>query len=110
DAYERLKGALRYQADHFAETPAIIIACYEMRDAMKRNMQALDKQRAGMKLLGARKAASMTRNLPKFINTGVTASIYPSVQNLLLTARALGLGATLTTWHTMFEQEFKDAL
>lgn len=28
------------------------------------------------------------------------ASIYPAVQNMLLAARALGLGATLTTRHT----------
>ena len=33
------------------------------------------------------------------------ASIYPAVQNVLLAARALGLGATLTTRHTMFAAE-----
>jgi nitroreductase len=33
------------------------------------------------------------------------ASIYPAVQNMLLAARALGLGATLTTRHLMFERE-----
>jgi len=38
------------------------------------------------------------------------ASVYPGVQNLLLTARALGLGATLTTMHLFLEAEFKDVL
>ncbi len=33
------------------------------------------------------------------------ASIYPAVQNILLAARALGLGATLTTRHTMYAAE-----
>jgi nitroreductase len=33
------------------------------------------------------------------------ASIYPAVQNMLLAARALGLGATLTTRHLLFEKE-----
>jgi nitroreductase len=38
------------------------------------------------------------------------ASIYPAVQNMLLAARALGLGATLTTRHLMYEQECEAAL
>ena len=32
-------------------------------------------------------------------------SIYPAVQNILLACRALGLGASLTTMHQMFEPE-----
>jgi nitroreductase len=38
------------------------------------------------------------------------ASIYPAVQNMLLAARALGLGATLTTRHMMYEKEADKAL
>ena len=37
-------------------------------------------------------------------------SIYPAVQNMLLSARALGLGATLTTIHLSFEKETEAAL
>jgi nitroreductase len=37
-------------------------------------------------------------------------SIYPSVQNMLLAARALGLGATLTTLYLQFEKEAEAAL
>src|SRR5277367_5926321 len=37
-------------------------------------------------------------------------SIYPAVQNMLLTARALGLGATLTTLYLSFEKEVEAAL
>ena len=37
-------------------------------------------------------------------------SIYPAVQNMLLAARALGLGATLTTLHLVFEKEAEAAL
>jgi nitroreductase len=37
-------------------------------------------------------------------------SIYPAVQNMLLAARALGLGATLTTLHMLFEKEVEAAL
>ncbi len=38
------------------------------------------------------------------------ASIYPAVQNMLLAARALGLGATLTTLYLLFETEAEAAL
>ena len=35
------------------------------------------------------------------------ASIYPAVQNLMLAARALGLGTVMTTLHTRYESEVK---
>jgi nitroreductase len=38
------------------------------------------------------------------------ASVYPAVQNILLAARALGLGATLTTRHLVYEAETEAAL
>jgi nitroreductase len=38
------------------------------------------------------------------------ASIYPAIQNMLLAARALGLGATLTTRHLRYEEEVEAAL
>src|SRR5438067_11514479 len=37
-------------------------------------------------------------------------SIYPAVQNMLLAARAVGLGATLTTLYLNFESEVEGAL
>jgi hypothetical protein len=37
-------------------------------------------------------------------------SIYPAVQNMLLAARALGVGATLTTLHLQFAKEAEAAL
>src|SRR5713226_2582791 len=37
-------------------------------------------------------------------------SIYPAVQNMLLAARALGFGATLTTLYLQFEKEAEAAL
>ena len=38
------------------------------------------------------------------------ASIYPALQNLMLAARALGLGTVLTTLHTQYEREVKELL
>ena len=43
-------------------------------------------------------------------NRTAGASIYPAVQNMLLAARALGLGSTLTTRHTGYEKEVDAAM
>ena len=41
---------------------------------------------------------------------GEGATLYPAVQNLLLAARALGLGAHITTGHLLAEAEWKRVL
>jgi nitroreductase len=38
------------------------------------------------------------------------ASIYPAAQNLMLAARAFGVGSTLTTFHLSREEEIKKLL
>lgn len=40
----------------------------------------------------------------------IPAAVYPAAQNLLLAARALGLGATFTTWHMPREAAVRDLL
>ena len=71
----RLLDAVQWQADHFEEVPVVIIAC----------------------LRGPR------LGFPNIAATSYYGSIFPSVQNLLLAARAAGLGAALITlplWST----------
>jgi len=65
----RLLGAVQWQADHLEETPVIVVAC----------------------LKGV--------YIPFFHISTATyfGSIFPAVQNLLLAARAVNLGAALTT-------------
>src|SRR5271163_602000 len=43
-------------------------------------------------------------------NRAAGCSIYPAVQNMVLAARALGLGTTLTTRHLLYEKEAEAAL
>jgi nitroreductase len=72
----RLLDAVQWQADHFADIPVIVVAC----------------------LRGPRLP------FPPIAATSYYGSIYPSVQNLLLAARAAGLGAALITlplWSTI---------
>lgn len=67
---ERMLQAVLWQAEHLAEVPALIFACLEFFAPPP------DTFAAGASAGG---------------------SIWPAVQNLLLAARALGLGATPTT-------------
>ncbi len=68
---ERMVEAVRWQADHFAEIPALIIACLQVAVPIRDSFSA---------------------------GAGAGGSIWPGVQNLLLAARALGLAATPTTF------------
>ncbi len=71
----KVLDAVQWQADHFEEIPVIVVAC----------------------LRGPRAP------FPPLAATSYYGSIYPSVQNLLLGARAVGLGAALITlplWST----------
>ena len=43
-------------------------------------------------------------------NTYEGASVYPACQNLLLAARAIGLGGVLSTWHLLVENELRAAV
>ena len=68
-------------AQQMATVPVLILACIDQGDAGTR---------------------------PGPVTRG--ASIYPAVQNLMLVARALGLGTVLTTLHTRYESEMKALL
>src|SRR5881628_941369 len=84
ERYNRQHAAVEYLTNHFHEAPVWIVACIE-------NPQA-----------DVQGTAASTR--------ASGASIYPAVQNMLLAARALGLGATLTTRHLLYEKESEAAL
>src|SRR4051794_34514949 len=86
---EKLRRALLYQRDHFAETPAVIVACYGYGRALVSGPgEALNVVRA----LGPRQAARTAAMAPRYLTLAEASSIYPAVQNLLLAARAHGLG------------------
>ena len=102
DAAEKLRAALLYQRDHFAETPAVFVACYRGRQ--------LGPDPRRLLKIGARRLAALARGGRRAGTLAEAASVYPAVQNLLLAARAHGLGANITSWHLMREGEFKEIL
>jgi nitroreductase len=80
EKYQRQHLAVEYLTEHFHEAPVWIVAC------IKHDNPLIPPDRT------------------------VGASIYLAVQNILLAARALGLGASLTTRHLLFEEESGKAL
>lgn len=66
----RMLAAVQWQAAHLHEAPAIIVACLELAAPPRDSFAA---------------------------GAGAAGSIWPGVQNVLLAARALGLGAAPTT-------------
>jgi nitroreductase len=71
DASRRLADAVQWQADHFEEVPVVVVACLHGRAPVF---------------------------APPVLASSWYGSAYPAVQNLLLAARAVGLGATLSTF------------
>jgi nitroreductase len=110
DQSERLNRAVEYQAEHFAQTPTLIVACYDTSFQRKSLLAAWRTILGAVVALGWRNALGFLRHAKRFADMNEAASVYPGVQNLLLTARALGLGATITTMHLALEDQFKQAL
>lgn len=75
-----------YMAEHLDEVPVLLVACAVMAD-----ITAVDAHLPRPGLVGG-------------------ASVYPAVQNLLLTAREIGLGAALTTLLVADEARIRELL
>jgi nitroreductase len=81
--------AATYLAEHMAEVPVMLFACLRAR-------------RMHVERLAAPNATNFIRIMG--------GSVYPAIQNILLACRALGLGATLTSITTQYEDEVKAIL
>lgn len=79
--------AAMFLSEHLHETPVLLVVCG------KRDWPAA---------------------VPEHLRVGKAppsyGSLYPCIQNILLACRALGLGASLTTAHTLFEDELAQEL
>ena len=81
DKQRRMLEAVVWQMDHMHEIPALIVACFDYPEKVDG--------------LGVYRSAG---------------SVWPGVQNLLLTARSLGLGAAPTTLALRDQDQVREAL
>lgn len=110
DVYRRTLESIDYQAAHFADTPALIVACYDFGSYPSAVRNRMMRAAGAFRWFGARRTLAMFRNIGTVTSRTEAASIYPAVQNLLLAARSLGLAANVSTWHLMAEGEVKHVL
>jgi nitroreductase len=101
---EGVRRAVLYQRDHFHETPALIVACYRGSRFDPGTARRL------LNSFRPREAVRLAARAPRINVLGEASSVYPGVQNILLAARTLGLGAVITIWHLMLEHEWKQEL
>ncbi len=106
----RVLAAARFAADHFEQIPALIVACLDTASVRRYSLATLAPMAQGFVRLGLPHSATAARNFPRFMQRSTAACILPGVENALIAARSLGLGACLTTWHLLFEQDFKRVL
>ena len=83
---ERMLGSGDHLADHFADTPVVLVFCFNPR-----LMAITDRAQPRVSVVGG-------------------ASIYPAVENALLACRAEGLGCVLTTLLCEVEPEVRALL
>lgn len=85
-SWERTMAASRHLADHLGEAPAVVVVLMPDID-----MTVHDDEGA--------------------LDVGTPyASVYPAVQNLLLAARSMGIGGSLTTVHRVRQDEVRSLL
>ena len=110
ERFARMLAASAHQAERFGELPALIVPCYDLgpwQRQVERNVSGVTR---GLFGLGLKRSVSLVRNSHRAVSITEAGCVFPGVQNLLLSARAHGLGAVLTTWHLEQEQEFKAIL
>ncbi len=95
--YKRLMDGGSHLWDHLGDAPVLLVPCLRKRD-----MPAIDA-------LPPQVAARYDVHLA-YQQRIFGASIYPAIQNIILTCRALGLGTTITTNHILYEAEVRLAL
>lgn len=109
-ARRRLSKAGTYMVDHIPQTPALI--CVGVRKD-----QVLDKLTKSpgfavnvVKFFGLGGLLKIAANATATTVKAEASTAYPAVQNILLAARALGLGAVLTTPHLFMPGAFEKIL
>jgi len=109
-ARERMMRAVDYMVEHLDDAPAVIFACVREDVALTAVLKSPATWRAVVRHFGVGGALRFVRGGATGAAQGASASIYPAVQNLLLAARALGLGAVLTTPHLLAPGLFERVL
>jgi nitroreductase len=109
EQFNCVQRPLAYQCEQFTSLPALVVVCYEPASFWAR-LRGQPRRAAYLRVLGALDRVRVLCKLRRWALRASAASAYPAVENLLLAARAHGLGAKLTTWNSAFEGDCKRVL
>jgi nitroreductase len=87
--------------DRFEEIPVLICVCVEPDSSTRRAVASPTSIRRAVSEFGVLGTLRLAVSGARISDQGMWATGYPAVQNLLLAARAKGLGALLTTPHLL---------
>jgi nitroreductase len=94
---DRMGEAGAYMVEHMHEAPAIVFVGVKKDEVFAKVLQNPATLAAAVRHFGALGALKLIAGGSRAGILADAATAYPAVQNLLLAARALGLGAVLTT-------------
>jgi len=109
-ARNRMLAAGTWQLEHFLDIPAFVCVCIARDELMAKTLSAPSTAMKLVRTFGVGGVARLVANMSRTNGMADGATAYPAVQNLLLAARALGLGAVLTTQHFFVPGAFEALL
>jgi nitroreductase len=107
---ERTRAAGTYMVEHLHEAPAILFVGIKKDEAFAKVLQQPSTFVTAVRYFGLLGTAKLLAGGMRAGLLADAATAYPAVQNLLLAARALGLGAVLTTPQFLAPGEFEALL
>jgi nitroreductase len=96
-ARRRMTAAATWQLEHFLDIPAFICVCVARDELMAKTLAAPSTAVKLVRYFGIGGTIKLLGRMARTSGIADGATAYPAVQNLLLAARALGLGAVMTT-------------
>ncbi|MEE8311123.1 MAG: nitroreductase family protein [Candidatus Binatia bacterium] len=110
DARRRMTAAATWQLENLPEIPALICVCVARDDAVAKVMSSPSTLTKAVRHFGIGGALRLVTSGSRIGGIADGSTAYPAVQNLLLAARALELGAVLTTQHFFVPGQFEAVL
>ncbi len=107
---EKMVGIGTQMVHGMADTPAIVCVAVKRDEALAQVLASPKTLAAAVRHLGIGGALKLITNGTRTSAIADGSTAYPAVQNLLLAARALGLGAVLTTPHFFVPGVFEAVL
>lgn len=104
---EKMRAVATELVETLADVPALVFVCVARDEQLARALASPNTLVKAVQHFGVGGALRLVTGGSRTAGLADGSTAYPAVQNLLLAARALGLGAVLTTQHFFVPGEFE---